>query len=406
MTIPLACIIRLMPIPTPFYPKLAPLNKSHEWRNWSGYLAAASYETIHDREYYAIRNSVALIDVSPLFKYEFHGQDAGRLVDRVLPREVKDFQESRVMYSPWCDDDGYVIDDGTIACLADDRFRITAADPNLAWFQDCAYGMEVEIRDVSYELAALAIQGPNSRRILQSVVEGIDFTDLLYYRLAHGKLGEIPLTVSRTGYTGDLGYELWVDSRYAGDLWDRLMEAGIDYGLLPAGMVALDIARIEAGLLLIEIDYISSRKALVESQKSTPYDIGLGWTVNLEKGDFVGRRALIEKRDLPEWQLVGLEVRWDSLEALFNRVDLAPRVAGRASRLAVPVYKAGRQIGQATSHTFSPILKKYIALATIETSQATVGSMVDLEFTIEYVHQNARAKIVNPPFFNPHRKRA
>jgi aminomethyltransferase len=395
-----------MPIPTPFYPKLAPLNKSHEWRNWSGYLAAAYYETIHDREYYAIRNSAALIDVSPLFKYEFRGLDAGRLVNRILPRDVKNCQVGQVMYSPWCDDDGYVIDDGTIARLAEDRFRITAADPNLAWFQDCAYGMEVDIRDVSAELAALALQGPKSRQILQSLEGGTDFTGLRYYRLTQGKLGEIPITVSRTGYTGDLGYELWVESRDAEMLWDRLVEAGRGYGLLPAGMVALDIARIEAGMLLIEIDYISSRKALIESQKSTPYEIGLGWTVHLEKGNFVGRQALIEKQDIPEWQLVGLEVQWDSLEALFTRVDLAPRVAGRASRSAAPVYRAGRQIGQATSHTFSPILKQYIALATIETSQATVGSMVDLEFTIEYVHQKARAKIVKLPFFNPPRKRS
>ena len=400
-------IIRSMPIPTPFYARTSHLNKSHEWRNWSGYLAAGIYEPIHDREYYAIRNSAALIDVSPLFKYEISGPDAEKLVNRIFPRDMTKLQLGQLLYSPWCDDDGYVIDDGTIARLASDRFRITAADPNLAWFQDCGYAMQVAIDDVTTSLAALAVQGPNSREILRQVLSEIDLDGLRYYRLARGKLGAHQLTVTRSGYTGDLGYELWIEPEHAGLLWDRLMQTGAAYGILPAGIIPLDIARIEAGLLLIEVDYISSRKALTKDQKSNPYDIGLGWTVDFNKGSFIGRKALfgIMRKGL-QWQLVGLQLDWNSLEALFTAEDLAPQVAGRASRSALPVYKNGRQIGQATSHTFSPVLKNYIAIATIETPYARKGSAVQIEFTVEYVRRKAAATIVKLPFFDPPRKRA
>jgi aminomethyltransferase len=396
-----------MPIPTPFHPKTAPLSKSHEWRNWSGYLAAALYEPSHEREYYAIRNSAALIDVSPLFKYEIRGPHAEALLNRILPRDMTRFEVGQVMYSPWCDDAGFVIDDGTISRLAPDLFRVTAADPNLAWFQDCGIGMDAEVRDVSSDLAALAIQGPNSREILKQVLLGPELNSLKYYRLVQTEFEDYPLTVTRTGYTGDLGYEVWIHPCRAGRLWERLVEAGAGYGILPAGMVALDIARIEAGLLLIEIDYKSSRKTLIEEQKSTPFDIGLGWTVDFKKKEFVGRRALLSEREKgPRWRLVGLEVAWETLEALFAAADLAPQVAGRASRSSVPVYKNGRHIGQATSHTFSPILKKYIAIATLKRSYAAINSKVQIEFTVEYVRQRAAATVVKLPFFNPPRKRA
>jgi aminomethyltransferase len=396
-----------MPIPTPFHPKTAPLSKSHEWRNWSGYLAAALYEPSHEREYYAIRNSAALIDVSPLFKYEIQGPQAETLLNRILPRDMTRCEVGQVIYSPWCDDAGFVVDDGTISRLAPDRFRVTAADPNLMWFQDCGFGMDVEVRDVSSDLAALALQGPNAREILRHLQDGAELDSLKYYRLVQAQFEDYPLTVTRTGYTGDLGYELWIHPDHAERLWERLVEAGTDYGILPAGMVALDIARIEAGLLLIEIDYKSSRKALIDAQKSTPFDIGLGWTVDFDKKEFVGRKALLSEREEgPRWRLVGLEVDWESLEALFAAVDLAPQVSGRASRSAIPVYKNGRHVGQATSHTFSPILKKYIAIATLERPYAGPNSKVQIEFTVEYVRHRASATVVKLPFFNPPRKRA
>jgi aminomethyltransferase len=311
------------------------------------------------------------------------------------------------MYTPWCDDDGKVIDDGTVARLEADRFRVTAADPNLAWFQDCAIGLDVVIEDISTSLVALAVQGPASRALLKRVLTEIDLDALRYYRVANTCAGEIPLSVSRTGYTGDLGYELWMVPEVAVDVWDLLIATGWEYGLLPAGMVALDISRIEAGLLLIEVDYISCRKALIPDQKSTPLELGLEWTVDFDKKYFVGKDALREEKARgPAWRFFGLEVDWGSLEALFAAVDLPPLVAGRASRTALPVYKNGRHVGQATSHTFSPLLKKYIALASLEAPYARLGDTVQIEITVEYVRHTANAVVTSPQFFNPPRKKA
>ncbi len=396
-----------MPIPTPFHSRTAPLCQSHEWRNWSGYLAAGVYEINHDREYYAIRNAAALIDVSPLYKYEVTGPDALRLVNRVMTRDVRRCAVGQVMYTPWCDEAGKIIDDGTVSRLAEDRFRITAADPSGLWFADCGYGLNARVRDVSEALASVALQGPNARRVLGAVAPGAGLEQLKYFRLAELMWEGHPLTVTRTGYTGDLGYELWVAPEQAPRLWDRLMEAGRAYGLLPAGIIALDIARVEAGLLLIEVDYISSLKALIEPQKSSPFDVGLDWTVALDKDNFVGRRALrAEHARGSKWQWVGLDIHWGALEKLFGAVNLAPRVAGRASRVAVPLYAAsGQHIGQATSLTFSPILKKYIALGTVERPHGQLGDTLEMEFTVEYVRHKLPATIVKTPFYEPLHKK-
>lgn len=396
-----------MPIPTPFHTRTAPLCESYEWRNWSGYLSAGLYEPSHEREYFAIRNSAGLIDISPLYKYEVTGPDALRVVDRIMTRNIAKCRIGQVMYSPWCDQHGKVIDDGTIARLAENHFRITAADPSLRWFQDCGFGLDATVTNVSQDLAALALQGPLSRSLLQELVNDIDFDRLRFFHLAHGTVEGLPITVTRTGYTGDLGYELWVRPEHAERLWDCLLEQGYRYGLLPAGMLALDIARIEAGLLLIEVDYISSHKAVIEAQKSSPYELGLDWAVKLNGADFIGRKALqVEKEAGCPWTFVGLHVNWDDLERLFAAVDLPPHIAGRASRSAVPLYKNGRQIGQVTSHTFSPILKKYIGLGTVLTPHAVLGAQVGMEVTVEYSREVAPATIVKTPFYEPERKRA
>ena len=396
-----------MPIPSPFHARTSVLCESHEWRNWAGYLAAGLYEPGHEREYYAIRNSAALIDVTPLYKYEIIGPQAEGAVNRIITRDIRRCKVDQVIYTPWCDDQGKVIDDGTVSHLSESAFRITAAEPNLAWFQDCCFGLDCQVADVTTELAALALQGPNSRPILEKIFSGMYLSPLQYYRLAHGHVGRIPVTVSRTGYTGDLGYELWVAPQYAEALWDMLMEAGQGYGISPAGIVALDIARIEAGLIMLQVDYISARKSYIEAQKSSPYEIGMGWAVDLEKGDFIGRKALAaEKKAGSKWKLVGLEVDWQSLEALYARVGLAPQLTGRASRSAVPIYNDEFHTGQATSHTFSPILKKYIAIGTLESRYAGPGRALQVEFTVEYVRLRAEATVVKLPFYNPARKRA
>ena len=246
----------------------------------------------------------------------------------------------------------------------------------------------------------------NSRALLKEIVSGMDLDKLGYFRLAEGEIGGRSLTITRTGYTGDLGYELWLRPEDAEPVWDALLTTGQRYGILPAGIIALDIARIEAGMLMIEVDYKSAHYAHIEAQKSSPYELGLGWAVDLKKANFIGHKALrAEKATGSEWTFVGLEVDWGSLEGLFTAVDLPPQVAGRASRTAVPIYKSGKQVGQMTSHTFSPILKKYIGIGTVLTPHATLGTSLDVEITVEYQRQKAKATIVPTPFYDPPQKK-
>ncbi len=396
-----------MLLETPFHPRTSALCRHRRWRNWSGYAVALSYEPSHEYEYHAVRGAAALFDISPLRKYEITGPEAAALVDRIVTRGVADCPVGRVIYSPWCDEAGKLIDDGTVQRMAADAFRVTAADPCLRWFQDCALGMDATVRDVSGELAALAIQGPTSRDILAGLVTGADIASVPWFGMVEGRVGSAPVTVTRTGYTGDLGYELWVRPEHALAVWDALMETGRGYGLAPAGLDALDVARIEAGLLLKEVDYVSAWTALIESRKSSPYEAGLGWAVRPRPGrDFVGGRALEREAAQPsEWAFAGLEVDWPRVERRFASVGLPPLVAGRASREAVPIFVAGAQVGFATSSTFSPILKKYLALATLRRDFARPGERVDFELTVEYVRHEVPATVVGTPFFDPARKR-
>ncbi len=396
-----------MQLTTPFHSRTSALCKSYEWRHWSHYVSPAMYEHSHEREYYAIRNSAALIDVSPLFKYEISGPDATRLVNRIIPRNAEKCAVGQIFYTPWCDDAGKILDDGTVSRLGENHWRITSADPNLRWFQDCGYQMNVQIEDVTMMLAALSLQGPLSRAVLQELTpKDAEIEKLKFFRLIETQIEKTPVTISRTGYTGDLGYEIWTKAEDAENLWDAIFKCGRKYGLLPTGLVAMDIARIEAGLLLIDVDYIPARKALIESQKSSPFEAGLGWTVKLDKGDFVGKRALVKEKDEGSfWAFVGLEANWEQLESLHDEFDLPPSVAGRASRLAVPVYSGQKQVGQATSSAFSPILKKFIALATIESKYAKPGVKLELEFTVNYMRKRVSMALAKTPFFDPPRKR-
>ncbi len=391
---------------TPFHSRTAPLCQAQNWRRWAGYIVASSYELTHDREYYAIRSAAALIDVSPLYKYMIRGPDALHLLNRVVTRDVVKCATNQVMYTPWCDDAGKVIDDGTLSRLDEHTFRLTAAEPNLRWLEDNAVGLRVTIEDVSESTAALSVQGPLSRDVLRSVNDG-DLDDLRFFRLARCRIRDVPVTISRTGYTGDLGYEVWLDATRAEELWDALIDAGDPYGLTPTGMLALDVARIEAGLLLIDVDYIPALKARIEAQKSSPLELGLSWTVKLDKEHFVGRRALLEeKRRGPSWQMRGLEVEWEALEKLYTEVDLPPILPTSAWRRSAPVYADGKQVGYATSGCWSPILKKYNALAHLESAYAQLGARLSMEVTVEHRRKQAAARVVETPFFNPPRKRA
>jgi aminomethyltransferase len=389
---------------TPFHERTAALCASHAWRRWAGYVVASSYELSHEREYHSIRAAAALFDVSPLYKYRVKGQDAARLLDRVVTRNVLRSQVGQVLYTPWCDAAGKVIDDGTVARLDETTFRMTAAEPNLRWLEANALGLDVAVEDVSASIAALSLQGPSSLSILKELG---DIPALKYFRLAEATLRGIPVTVSRTGYSGDLGFELWVESARAIALWDALIAAGRPYGIQPAGMLALDVARIEAGLMLIDVDYVPANKALIESQKSSPYELDLAWAVNLDKEHFVGRQALAaEKARGPQWQFVGVEIAWDGLERLYADVGLATRLPPAAWRTSVPIYSGVEQAGYATSGGWSPLLKKYVALAHLRSPWAKPGTQFDIEVTVEHRRRRAAARVVKKPFFDPERKRA
>jgi aminomethyltransferase len=398
--------MRRMPIGTAVHERTFPLCESLSFREWSGYYAVSAYEAHHEHEYNAIRNASALIDVSPLFKYLISGKDAVKLVDRVITRDAQKLAAGQVYYTPWCDEHGKVIDDGTVTRVGEDTFRWTAADPSLRWFTQNAIGLDVTIDDISEQMAALALQGPTSARLLDAVADA-DIRHLKYFRMTRGRIAGVPVEISRTGYTGDLGFEIWIPWDRAVDVWDALMTGGRAFDIHPAGMLALDVARVEAGLLLIDVDFNSSKKALIESQKYSPFEMGLGRLVQLDKRPFVGRAALAdEQRRGPARQIVGLEISWPAVERLYDGLGLAPQLAATASRVPVPVYRNGRQIGRATTTTWSPVLKKLIALATVSAPHCAEGTTLEIEVTVEAVRHHVPALVVKTPFFNPARKTA
>jgi aminomethyltransferase len=395
-----------VPIGTAVHQKALRLCESLNFREWSGYYAASVYETHHEHEYNAIRNAAAMIDVSPLFKYRISGRDATKFVNRVIARDIDRVAVGQVIYCCWCDEHGKVIDDGTVSRLGENLYRWTAADPSLRWLHQNSLGLDVKIEDISGELAALAIQGPTSGRLLKQVSDA-DIANLKYFRLTRSKIAGVEVNISRTGYTGDLGYEIWIPWDEAPKVWDTLIQEGRQFDLHPAGMLALDVARIEAGLILIEVDYFSSKKALIESQKYSPYEIGLGRLVDLKKEQFIGRTALEEESKRgPKRLLAGLEINWDDVERLYDAIGLAPQVPSTASRVAVPVYRGGFQVGRATSTTWSPSLKKMIALASLNREHAAPGTELQMELTVEAVRHKVRATARELPFFNPPRKTA
>ena len=395
-----------VPVASAFHDRTRQLCESLNHRDWAGYYAVSAYETHYEHEYNALRNACGLIDISPLFKYRVSGNDATRLVNRIITRDASKMAVGQVYYTPWCDDDGKVIDDGTVTRVGDRSFRWTAADPSLRWLTQNASGLDVQVEDMSEQVAALALQGPTSAALLRRVSTA-NLDSLRYFRATSGSIAGVPVDISRTGYTGDLGYEIWMPWQAALQVWDAIVSAGSAFDLHPVGMLALDIARIEAGLLLIDVDFHGSRKALIESQKYTPFELGMARLVDMKKGPFIGRKALADevRRGHPR-QIVGLEIEWTDVEKLYEAVGLPPTAPAGTSRVAVPVYKGRTQVGRATSTTWSPVMKKLIALATVDAPHCSMGTRLEMEMTVDAVRHRARATVVPMPFFNPARKTA
>lgn len=401
-----------MPIPSPFHSRTAAHCHSMRWKDWAGYYAVCSYDTTQDAEYFAFRHSAGLIDVSPLYKYDVTGKDAAAYLARLTVRDVTKLKPGRVTYLCWCDDDGKIIDDGTVSNLGNGVYRVTAAEPSLSWFQRFARGYDVRIEDISTQIGSLSLQGPNSRGILKSCVEGADIEALKFFGITKGKIAGLDVHVSRTGYTGDLGYEVWTASTNAEPLYDALMKAGKPYGILPAGLDAMDVTRVESGFIMNGVDYFSAHHCMTDERKSSPFEIGLGWTVEIERADpealFVGQEAL--RKELirgPDWQFVGLEVDWVETENLFAGYGLPPEVCNKAWRDGKPVYDAsGNWVGMATSGAWSPILKKNLALAQVRAPYGKEGQKLKIEQTAEFRRHTVTATVTKTPFYNPPRKRS
>jgi aminomethyltransferase len=396
-----------VPVATPFHPRTASLCTSMFWKEWAGYYAVRSYDTCHEREYFALRHAAGLIDVSPLFKYEVRGKEAGEFLSYVTVKDVAAMKAGRVSYLCWCDDAGKLLDDGTVSRLDEFHFRVTAAEQALVWLRDRSIGFDVTIEDSTDKIGALSLQGPNSRAILGELTDGA-VDGLRYFRVMQAKIDGKPVHVSRTGYTGDLGYEIWVAAEDALDVWDRIMAAGKTYRIQPAGLDAMDVTRVEAGFIMNGVDYFSAHHCLVESRKSTPHEVGLGWTVQLDRERFVGQAAIREELARgSRWALVGLRYDWDEYEKLFEEFGLPPQAPHGAWRDPVPVFMpGGRQVGQATSGSWSPLLKANLALASVESAYGKIGTDLQIEVTAEYQRRRVRATVAKMPFLDLPRKRA
>lgn len=390
---------------TPVHSRTSALMQANQWRRWAGYSVASSYEMTHDREYFAMRNACVLLDVSPLCKYKVTGPDALPFLNRLVTRDVSKISDGGMLYTPWCDSRGKIIDDGTIAYLGENHYRMTSAEPNVRWLEDNAIGMDVKIEDIGDQMGTLSLQGPRSRELLMSLTDA-PLGGLKYYEYVNTKIAGAPVMISRTGYTGDLGYELWVDADKAEKVWDAVVDAGHSFALQPAGIWALDVARIEAGLIMLDIDYTPANKAMTDAQTSTPLELGLNWAISWKKGNFVGRKALAAEKERGSASvLMGLEIDHKEYERQHHALGLNVPYPFLAWRAVIPLYVDGNQVGYATSGVWSPTLKKYIALGHIQPRFAEPGSVVTIDLTVDRFRRPFDAKVVKLPFFNPARKR-
>jgi aminomethyltransferase len=390
---------------TPLHSRTSALMQANQWRRWAGYTVASAYEMTHDREYFALRNACVLLDVSPLCKYRVTGVDALRFLNRLVTRDVSKAPIGGMLYTPWCDSRGKIIDDGTIAHLGENEYRLTSAEPNVRWLADNAIGLDVQIEDVGEQIATLSLQGPKSRDLLMTLTDA-PLGQLKYYEFVDTKIDGTPVMISRTGYTGDLGFELWVAAKQAEKLWDAVVKAGKAFALQPAGIWALDVARIEAGLIMLDIDYTPANKAMTDAQTSTPLELGLNWAISWKKGNFVGRKALAEEKERGSTSIfMGLEIDHEEFERQHHALGLTVPYPFMAWRAVIPLYADGKQVGYATSGVWSPTLKKYIAFGHLHPSHAEPGSVVSINLTVDRFLRPFDAKVTKLPFFSPARKK-
>jgi aminomethyltransferase len=395
---------------TPFHERTSALNETGLWAHWSGHLAAHRYQMSDKFEYFAVRNSAGIFDSSPLYKYRIHGPDAERFLAGVLARDIRACPPGHAQYTIWCDDRGFVVEDGVVLRHGADDFTLTAAEPNLAYFADLIGRDRVTIDEITDDLGVLAVQGPRSRDLVSRLVPGA--ATLPYFGLTTGEIAGSPVTVSRTGYSGDLGFEIWIERGDALKVWDTIWESVAGHGVLPFGLDALEMLRIEAGLLLLDVDFGSSRFAWTDEDRSTPFEIGLGWMLrDLASDDraFIGRRAL--ERELADgtsrWRFTGLVLDWEDYDRIYNAAGLIPPKDHTPIVEELFVYDDEiRQVGYSTSFMYSPMLQRHIALARVRPDLARPGSEVRLEVDVNHRYEYVKARTTRLPLYSPARKTA
>lgn len=395
---------------TPFHERLHTYNQGQLWTHWSGQLSALRYDMSAKHEYFAIRNSAGLFDTSPLYKYWIRGKDAERFLAGVLTRDIRLCRPGRAQYTVWCDDRGFVLEDGVFFRHSETEFFLTCARPNLAYFADLVGELEVEVTDVSDAYGVLALQGPRSREILALLAPEI--ADLAFFTLCHTKIGPAPVTISRTGYTGDLGFEIFVGADDALPVLDTVLAAGKGRGLRLFGEQALLMARIEAGLVLIDVDFASSRLAFTDAQRFTPKELGFGWMlrgIDADDRPFIGRHAI--RREIAanssRWSMVGVVLDWQHYDRLHADAGLlTPKDETPLAYQSMLYDDAGERVGYATTLMYSPVLQRHIGMARVRPGAAAPGSHVNVEITIDHEYRTVGADVARLPLFNPDRKTA
>ena len=405
-----------MPKKTPFHDCVACFNEPQIWKHWSGYLVEPNYQYSIAAEYYAIRNSVAVLDTSPLFKYEISGTDAEAFLQVALARDIRRCQPGQSQYTVWCNENGFVLQDGVIIRLADDRFLLTAAEPTLRYFRKLATERDftkVQINDVSQAYGILAVQGPLSFDVLAPLAPHV--SKLGFFDACESSIAEKPVVISRTGFTGDLGYEIWCRTDDAGTVWDAIMKTDADYGITPIGTTALKMARVEAGLLLMGVDFESAKFAWVDDQRATPIELGWGWMLRKLKTDdrpFVGRAAIENKiaDKSGRFATVGLEINWKHYQQVHTEAGISTPLHELYFEQTFSLYKVSDTpydyAGFASSLLFSSLLKKIIAIGRVPIECVKVGTELEIELSVIRKPVYVRAVVSKLPFFNPVRKTA
>jgi aminomethyltransferase len=405
-----------MSLISPLHSRTSRLCQSSIWIPWGKYIVPGCYGDSVKEESLAVRNSAALFDVSPFPKYRITGRDALDFLNYLCTRDFTNIKDNRVAYTAWCDPDGKVRQDGTVFRFSEEVYALYGSEPDLEWFNHVAEGYSVSVEDRSDAEATLSLQGPYSAKILQSISD-INFSDLSYFAIAQGKIDGILCVVSRTGFTGDLGYEIWVDASDACQIWDAILAAGKKFDIRPCGLLALDVVRVEAGYILGSAalassitmgelmtrgDFCRSTDALVDAQKVSPYEIGMGWAIDFTKDDFIGKQALIaEQKDGSRWKFVGIEIDQIQYEQLYRNAGLDTDYPPRVAQWVIPLYmpQGGRQVGHITSRVWSPNLDRYIAIGFIEPAFAEPDTLLEMECTVLFERRRTPCCIAKMPFF-------